>query len=162
MVPLPLRESSGPALAMGAALDALAAVVLSLGIPRGPFVRGNDFDPPMGGRLPLVFQVKPRQPGAQVASKPPCRPVISYRWVPVNPEYHAVPEADWELLPRSMAQLTLSNPFREARGPIASSETEPMASFQIPSLDSVRMATAHSPADVRRALAAADAAFREA
>ena len=150
MVPLPLRGPSGPAVATGAALESLAASVLSLGIPRGPFVRGNDFDPPMGARLPLVFEVNPRQPGAPAASKPPCRPVISYRWTPVNPEYHAVPEADWELLPRSMAQLTLSNPFRDARGPIASSETEPMASFQIPSLDSVRMATAHSPAGSNR------------
>ncbi len=150
MVPLPLRGSSGPALAAGAALESLAASIVALGLPSGPFVRGNDFDPPMGGRLPLVFEVKPRQPGAAVASKPPCRPVISYRWTPVNPEYHAVPEADWELLPRSMAQLTLGNPFREARGPIASSETEPMASFQVPSMDSVRMATAHSPAGSNR------------
>ena len=150
MVPLSLRGSSGPALAAGAALESLAASVLALGLPRGPFVRGNDFDPPMGGRLPLVFQVAPRHPAAPVASKPPCRPVISYRWAPVTPEYHAVPEADWELLPRSMAQLTLGNPFRQARGPMASSETEPMASFQVPSMASVRMATAHSPAGSNR------------
>jgi hypothetical protein len=141
LVPLSLRSGAGVALAEATtpALPEWAAPELAL--PRGPFVRGNDFDPPRCGMVRLTFFVQPRRMEISGPAIPAMRPVISYRWVPIKPELHIAPEADWGSAPRSMAQLTVVASARKEPPALAPLPlTEPLDAVMSPSVAGVRLA----------------------
>ncbi len=145
LVPLQLRPSVGLALAEGASDCSDGAsgfqARCELALPRGPFVRGNDFDPPRCGMVPLSLGVQPRRLAFPGPSVPALRPLVSYRWTAIKPELHVAPEADWGSAPGSMAQLRIgASAMKDARK-MAPQGAEPLDLAFRPSL-----AGMHSPA----------------
>jgi hypothetical protein len=125
LVALPLVPASGLALTEGVSGADLESS-FALKMPAAPFVRSPEFDPPWGGLVRLALKVESRRGGPVSLAKPALRPVVSYRWGPVNPELLLKLDADWDLSTRNLSQLTLGATVSRQALSLAPPGSEPM------------------------------------
>ncbi|MCC6537359.1 MAG: hypothetical protein IT162_07415 [Bryobacterales bacterium] len=91
--------------------DFVPSAVVAPAIPAGPFVRGSEFDPPLGGVVKPGWRWQGLGPALEQCRKAPVspRPVVSYRWKPVRPSLNAELDGAWNQTRTAMAPLTLSS-----------------------------------------------------
>ena len=142
MVQLTLCSADGLLLTDSSAPEFIERANFATALPRSPYVRGNEFDPPMGGLVQPAWQFAALRAPAASMAKPSVRPVVSYRWVPVRPEFLVAPDFDWHGSAGEMAQLSLEMRVLAAPAPLASADMEPIAPVAGPDLSAVRLPAA--------------------
>jgi hypothetical protein len=144
LVALPLVPASGLALTEGTSgADLESSFVLKM--PAAPFVRSAEFDPPWGGLVRLALRSSPGAAGRSRWPKPALRPVVSYRWGPVNPELFLKLDADWDLSTRNLSQLTLGATVSRQALSLAPPDSELMTPVIQASFVGVRLVLKKSP-----------------
>ena len=139
LVGLRLEPAAGLLLTEGIQPELSVEPITALGARRAAFVHGTEFDPPLGGMVPLTWKFEARRGGQPAIAPPPPRPVVSYRWVPIKPELEVRTDTDWALGTRTMAQLTLNPPVCGLGVAMASPDSEPVAVEIRPSFENFGM-----------------------
>ena len=135
--PLALEPAGGLALTEGSS-PAIETGYNALALPRVPYLRGAEFDPPACGLLRLALKVDPRGRSRAKLATPALRPVISYRWAPVKPELEVRTVADWASAPTPLAPLSLRATAPEQQAPPATPAFETVPAEVPASFASVR------------------------